>query len=136
MNKIKLFKDYKIVIPFQITNDIYKSFQLCSGDMNPLHTDLEFAKQKGFKTCVMYGNILNGFVSYAVGMKLPTPDVMIQTQDILFKNPVFMNEKLEMTIETYEVHESVNVVMFKFKFVNELKKIVAKGHVQIGVFEN
>ncbi len=135
MSTIELFKDYKIVIPFQITNDIYKSFQLCSGDMNPLHTDLEFAKQKGFKTCVMYGNILNGFVSYAVGMKLPTPDVMIQTQDILFKNPVFMNEKLEMTIETYEVHESVNVVMFKFKFVNELKKIVAKGHVQIGVFE-
>ena len=135
MNKIELFKDYNAVIPFQVTNDIYKSFQLCSGDMNPLHTDLKFAKQKGFNNCVMYGNILNGFVSYAVGMKLPTSDVMIQTQNILFKSPVFMNDKLEMTIETDEIHDSVNVVILKFKFVNELKKIVAKGHVQIGVFE-
>lgn len=135
MNKLELFRDYKIIIPFQVTEETYKYFQLCSGDMNQLHTDLEFAKQKGFSSCVMYGNILNGFVSYAVGMKLPTPDVMIQTQDIQFKNPVFMNDKLEMTIETDEIHESVNVIMLKFKFVNESKKVVAKGHVQIGVFE-
>lgn len=32
-----------------------------------------------------------------------------------------MNDKLEITIEMDEVHESVNVVMLKFKFVNERK---------------
>lgn len=135
MNKIELFQDFRTIIPFQVTEEVYKSFQQCSGDMNPLHTDADFAKQKGFGGCVMYGNILNCFVSYAIGMKMPTPDVMIQTQDIQYKNPVFMNDKLEMTIETEEIHESVNVVMFKFKFTNDKNKVVAKGHVQIGVLQ-
>ena len=118
---------------FEVTPAVYNAFQQCSGDFNPLHTQKEFAKSKGFNECVMYGNILNGFVSYFVGMLLPTQDVIIHSQDIAYKNPVFMNDKLDFTAKVEDISEAVQVVIFKFTFRGLSGKVVAKGHVQIGI---
>lgn len=117
---------------FVVTQEVYDAFQKCSSDRNPLHTNQEFARSKGFPECVMYGNILNGFVSYFIGMLLPSPDVIIHSQDIDYKNPVFMGDELDFTAKAEGISEAVNVVVFKFKFRNK-GKVVAKGHVQIGV---
>lgn len=124
-------KDYQH--KFVVSQAVYEAFQQCSGDYNPLHTKLEFAKAKGFPQCVMYGNILNGFVSYFIGMLLPTQEVVIHSQDIVFKNPVFLNDELDFTAKVEEISEAVNTVIFKYTFRNAGGKIVAKGHVQIGV---
>lgn len=118
---------------FVVTQEVYDAFQRGSGDCNPLHTNLEFAKSKGFPECVMYGNILNGFVSYFVGMLLPSTDVIIHSQDIAYKNPVFMGDELDFTAKVEDFSEAVSTVIFKFTFKNENGKVVAKGHVQIGI---
>lgn len=118
---------------FVVTQAVYDGFQQCSGDFNPLHTQEAFAKSKGFPDCVMYGNILNGFVSYFIGMLLPTPDVIIHSQDIMFKNPVFLNDELDFTAKVEDVSEVVNTVIFKYAFRNAAGKLVARGHVQIGI---
>jgi len=118
---------------FEVTDSVYTSFQLCSGDYNPLHTQESFAKKHGFPRCVMYGNILNGFVSYFIGMLLPSQEVIIHSQDIAFKNPVFLNDVLDFTALVEDISEAVNVVMFKYKFTNQQGIVVAKGHVQIGI---
>lgn len=118
---------------FVVTQAVYDGFQQCSGDFNPLHTQETFAKSKGFSECVMYGNILNGFVSYFVGMLLPTSDVIIHSQDIMFKNPVFLNDELDFSAKVEEISEAVNTVIFKYSFRNAGGKVVAKGHVQIGI---
>lgn len=118
---------------FEVTPAVYHAFQQSSGDFNSLHTKEEFAKSKGFKECVMYGNILNGFVSYFVGMMLPTQDVIIHSQDIAYRSPVFLNDILDFSAKVEDISEAVNVVIFKFSFRNKSGKIVAKGHVQIGV---
>lgn len=135
MAKIDLFKDFEKNLSFVVSEDVYKIFRQNFGDLNPLHTDEDFAKGKGFSSRVMYGNILNGFISYAIGMELPTPDVMLQLQDIQYKKPVYLNDKLVMNLKTEEIHEAVHVVVFAYKFTNEQNKVVAKGHIQIGVFE-
>lgn len=125
-------KTYK----YKVTPDIYYSFQRCSNDFNPLHTDISFAKERGFNDCVMYGNILNAFVSNFIGMQLPTRNVMIQSQDIMYHKPVYLNDELIFTAEIDYISESVNIIKFKFKFekeANEKKILVAKGHVQIGL---
>lgn len=118
---------------FVVTQAVYDGFQQCSGDFNPLHTQEAFAKSKGFPDCVMYGNILNGFVSYFIGMLLPTPDVIIHSQDIMFKNPVFLNDELDFTAKVEDISEVVNTVIFKYAFRNAAGKLVARGHVQIGI---
>ncbi len=119
--------------PFAVTQEVYDHFQRCSQDRNPLHTDEAFAREKGFPEKVMYGNILNAFLSYFIGECLPTKDVIIHSQQIAFKNPVFLNETLDFEATVSGVYEAVNAVEFKYKFTKPDKTIAAKGVIQIGV---
>ena len=121
---------------YHVTPGVYDSFQRCSEDMNPLHTDESFAREKGFPGCVMYGNILNAFISHFVGMCLPTPHVMIQSQDISFHQPVFLNDEITLQASVDTISEAVNIINYKLKFYKTVetgRKLVAKGHVQIGL---
>ena len=121
---------------YRVTEDVYNAFQHASGDFNPLHTDKEFAASKGYTQCVMYGNILNCFVSHFVGMVLPIDDVMIQTQDIQYHKPVFLNDEIKLCAEIEDYSEAVHIINYKLKFYRintEKPQLVAKGHVQIGL---
>ena len=120
---------------YVITPEVYKYFQLCSKDYNPLHTDEEFAQKKGFPEQVMYGNILNAFLSHFIGECLPTKHVIIHSQTIAFNNPVFMNEQLDFEAVVSGISEAVNVIEFKYKFIKPSGKIAAKGLIQIGVLK-
>ena len=119
-----------------ITQDIFDAFQHLSRDLNPLHTDASFAQSMGFPDRVMYGNILNAFVSHFVGMLLPTPNVMIQTQDIQYRKPVFLGDTILLKSEIQDTSEAVEIVNFKLKFFrtnSEKPQLVAPGHVQVGL---
>lgn len=120
---------------FTVTGSVYQSFQKCSGDYNPLHTDENFAKSKGFPQRVMYGNILNCFLSCFIGEKLPTKEVIIQSQEISFKNPVYLEETLKFEAVIAGVYEAVRTVEFKYKFVKPDGIVAAKGKIQIGILK-
>jgi acyl dehydratase len=126
-----------ILYTYKVTPEVYYSFQRCSNDFNPLHTDEAFASRKGFNGCVMYGNILNSFISHFVGMLLPFREVMIQSQDINFHKPVYLNDEIQLEAGIDTVSEAVNIISYKLKFrrikEGEKAELVAKGHVQIGL---
>lgn len=117
---------------FKITDDVYKGFMSVFKDRNPLHSDREFARSKGFLSEVMHGNILNGFISYFIGECLPEKNVMIYSQKIDFKNPVYLNDVLTLQAEIKAIYESVNTAEIVYYFENRDKVKVAKGMVLIG----
>ena len=127
--------DDSFELDFFIDESIYNGFIQLFKDENPLHTKSEFAQNNGFKDKVMHGNILNGFVSFFVGERLPTKNVIIHSQEICYKNPVYLNEKLNFHALITDVFESVNAVQFKFYFRNSESKVVAKGKIQIGLLK-
>ena len=116
---------------FFISEDIYEGFIKIFDDKNPMHVDLEFAKNHGYSGIVMHGNILNGFISHFIGEQLPVKNIVILSQDIKFNNPVYLNDLLQFNASVFEIYESVNVVNFKFKFINQKNVTIAKGKVQI-----
>lgn len=118
---------------FKISEKTYNGFINLFKDKNPLHTDDDYAIARGFKSKVMHGNILNGLVSYFIGECLPVKDVIIHSQEIQFKYPVYLNDELHLSATVSEVYESVNAVIFKIKFINAENKVVAKGKMQIGL---
>jgi 3-hydroxybutyryl-CoA dehydratase len=118
---------------FVITQNIYERFIELFNDKNPLHTSESFAKEFGFSSKVMHGNILNGFLSYFIGECLPFKNIIIHNQSISYNNPVFLNDELNLTVTVNEIFESVNAVEFKFSFSNNLNQRIAKGKFQIGV---
>ena len=118
---------------FVVTEKEYSKFLDLSNDHNPLHTDSDFAKSKGFEEKVMPGNILNAFISYFIGESLPSKNVIIHSQEIQYKNPVYLNDELKFSAHVSGVYTSVNAVEFKFNFKNLISKTVAKGKIQIGL---
>lgn len=118
---------------FKITDEVYSGFISLFNDKNPLHTNKKFAIQKGFKSEVMHGNILNGFISYFIGECLPIKNVIIQSQEIKFFKPTYLYNILTFQAEIVDVFESVNVVEIKFIFKNENEMKVASGKINIGI---
>ncbi len=118
---------------FEVTEQVYRGFMEIFADRNPLHTDEAFAREHGFSGKVMYGNILNGFVSYFVGECLPVKNVAIQHQQIKFGTPVYLHDSLVMHSHLAEVYDTVNAYLFKFYFQNTAGVKVARGEVRIGL---
>ena len=102
---------------FEINNIKYHQFIDLSNDRNLMHVDDDYPKQFGFKGKIMHGNILNAFLSYFIGECLPINNVVIQSQSIDYKTPIYLDTKLKLEVVVDSVVESVNVVIFKFKFL-------------------
>lgn len=115
---------------FTISPEVYSSFQSQTKDMNPLHVDEEYAKGRGFQNRVMYGNILNGFISYFVGMCLPCPEVMLLKQDIIYLQALYLNDTVTFTATIENTYPKFNMVDFKYNFMRQ-DTLVARGHIQI-----
>lgn len=118
---------------FVIDEEKHRQFIAVSGDRNPLHTDISFAKEKGFPATVMHGNILNCFISFLVGELLPVDNVMILSQQINFTKPVYLNEELEMQAEIKEYFDFIPGYEIKFRFRNKTGETKASGNVLIKI---
>lgn len=118
---------------FTIREKTYNGFINLFHDKNPLHTCNNFAKGKGFRSAVMHGNILNGFLSYFIGEKLEIKDVIIHSQEIKYISPVYLDDVLQFNAEIIGIYESVKAVEFKYKFINQQETIVSRGKFQIGI---
>ncbi|MFZ4058424.1 MAG: MaoC/PaaZ C-terminal domain-containing protein [Ferruginibacter sp.] len=126
-------KDMQFQQVYVVDTAVYKGFIQVFNDQNPLHTNEQFAAAKGFSSCVMHGNILNGFLSHFIGECLPTKDVIIHAQNIQFSKPVYLNDILTLQVTVEDVFESVQTVEFKFNFQNQAAIKVAKGKISIGL---
>lgn len=118
---------------FEVTEKTYECFLSLSNDHNPMHVDSEYANKYGFKNKIVHGNVLGAYVSYFVGEGLPDKNVVIQKQDILYHKPFFVGDSLKMKAILEDIYESVSTFVFKYKFFNQKKELIAKGTVQISL---
>ena len=125
-------KGSKFVHEFKITKTTIDLFIELSEDRNPLHVDVDFSISKGFKAKVAHGNIQNCFLSYFVGEIFPIKNVMILSQTIKFKNPIYENDRLFFESVVVNFVESISVYELKFNFKNSTN-IVSSGNLMIKV---
>ncbi len=118
---------------YVVDSSVYEGFRALFQDHNPMHTDETFAVAHGFRGRVMYGNILNGFLSHFVGECLPVKQVVIQTQTIQYARPVHLGDTVVLTAVVSGVFESVRTVEFKYRFENGAGEQVARGKIQVGI---
>ncbi len=116
---------------FNISSDLVNEFINLSNDRNPFHTNDDFAIKKGFKSRVVQGNLQNCFISYFVGECLPSKNVMILSQTIKFKKPVYMKDILYFNAKIIGIFESVRLIEFDYKFINQLNQVVSIGNIKI-----
>jgi 3-hydroxybutyryl-CoA dehydratase len=120
---------------FTLSDKIYNGFIDLFNDKNPMHVDEEYARSKGFRSKVMHGNILNGFISFMAGECLPEKNILLISQEINYKKPVYMYDTLKLNLEIVNMSESVNVADFSFTFLKDKNIKVASGKFQIKILK-
>ncbi len=75
-----------------------------SGDTNPVHLNHEFACETMFKERIAHGMLSAGFISAAIGTKLPGPGCIYIAQSLRFKAPVKAGDTVtaRVTIEALD----------------------------------
>ena len=118
-----------------ITADMLEKFKDISGDNNPLHTDENFAKEKGFKSRVVYGMLTASLYSCLAGEYLPGKNCLLQSVHADFLNPVFIGDTLTVTGKITEKHDSVRQIIIKAVIRNQDGKKISKAKIEAGVLE-
>lgn len=136
MNEYKirdLYIGQKESFQYDVTEEKMKSFLELTGDVNPLHTDDEYAKSKGHSGRVVYGMLTSSLISTLGGVFLPGKFCLIQGVDVKFAKPVFIGDHLTVTGEVIKVEVDLCYMEVKVTIVNQNGQKVLRGVMKAGV---
>ncbi len=74
-----------------------------TGDQNPVHLNEDFAAGTVFKGRVAHGMLSVGFISAAIGTRLPGPGSIYLSQNLRFKAPVRPGDTVKATVTVKEI---------------------------------
>jgi acyl dehydratase len=109
-----------------------QAFAELSGDFNPLHTDDDFARRKGFEGKVVYGALLVAKVSELIGMRLPGRDSVWASLSLEFLRPLYVEQVAELDATVDGWSESTGLVSLRLALSRNAKKL-AKGRAEVVV---
>ncbi len=139
MNKYR-FEDIYVGLKeeFQVTvtTDMLAQFCRMTGDVNPLHTDEDFAKEKGYASNVAYGMLTASFLSTLAGVYLPGERSLIHSVESKFTKPVYVGDTLTVSGQVTECNEMFSVFTMKTTIVNQNGEKVLRGKMQVGVLQD
>ena len=118
-----------------VTKEMVDSFLNISQDNNPLHVDVQFAKNRGFKDKVVYGMLTSSFYSKLIGVYLPGRHCLLHGIKINFNHPVFTGDVLTVHGEISYVNETYKQIEIKAHITNQDNKKVSTANIKVGVNE-
>ena len=119
-----------------VTGEMLDAFGIITGDVNPLHTDADYAGSKGYKGRVAYGMLTASFLSTLAGVYLPGKYSLIQSTEIKFAEPVYIGDRLNIKGEVTEKNDTYKLIFLKVTIRNGSGKKVCRGKMQIQVAED
>lgn len=123
-----------------ITEADVVAFAGLSGDFNPIHTDVEFAKETPYGQRVVYGllgiSVLTGLLD-RTRLFSGTAIAMLGIRDWMFVAPVFIGDTLTFRLEIQGVRATRRgdrgVVERYFELVNQHGEVVQRGNIDVMV---
>ena len=116
----------------KITEKDVDNFAKLTGDNNPVHTNLEFAKKTIFKQKVAHGFLSASLISTLIATKLPGPGSIYLSQNLKFLAPVFIDDLVIVKVTVKEIdHEKKKVKLQTECFKNEKKIISGEAIVHV-----
>jgi 3-hydroxybutyryl-CoA dehydratase len=118
-----------------LTAEMMTAFAAVSGDLNPLHLDEVYARQKGFTGRVAFGMLTSSLYSRLVGMYLPGKRALLQGIDLEFKGPAYIDDVLSVSGEVTYLNEAYRRVEVKGQIVNQAGQVISTAKIRVGVHE-
>ncbi len=78
-----------------IDPSLVEEYSRVTGDDNPIHLDNTAAKESGFDRRISHGMLIGGLLSKYFANKFPGRGTIYLSQDLSFKSPVFVGEKVD-----------------------------------------
>lgn len=116
-----------------VTEEMMDSFGRITGDINPLHNNIEYAESKGYAGKVVYGLLTASFLSTLAGVYLPGEKSLIQSIEVKFVKPVFIGDTLRIVGEVKEVNDTVNQIVLGVLIKNHKEEKVLRGVMKVGI---
>jgi acyl dehydratase len=121
-----------------ITESDVVAFAGLSGDFNPIHTDVEFAKETAYGQRVVYGllglSMLTGLLD-RTGLFSGSAIAMLGIRDWTFTAPLFIGDTIRFRLTIVDVRRARSgdrgVVQRYFELINQRDEVVQKGHIDI-----
>ncbi|MFD1384034.1 MaoC family dehydratase [Rhodanobacter aciditrophus] len=107
-----------------VTEDDVHTFAAVTGDNNPVHLDAEFAATTSFEKPIAHGMLTAGFISAAIGTKLPGPGCIYLEQSLKFRAPVYIGATVTTTVIVTELNERRRRATIETICTVEGKKVV------------
>jgi phosphate acetyltransferase/phosphate butyryltransferase len=102
-------------------------FALMSGDVNPTHTDLEYAQRSVFQKIMGHSMWSGMLLSNLLGNQLPGPGTVYKGQTLEFHRPVALGDTVTVKITVKEKHEPDHRVVFDCHCINQYQEMVYTG---------
>jgi 3-hydroxybutyryl-CoA dehydratase len=103
-----------------------QTFAELSKDYNPIHSDVDFAKSKGFDAPLIYGLLLSSQMSRLIGQELPDQNAMLTGIQIDFMQPSFPGDELIFSADLITKSDATSALEFKC-LISRDKKILCRG---------
>ena len=129
--KIGLEESFSVVID----SSKLDKFLDISNDLNPLHVDNSYAKEKGFDGRVVYGLLTASFYSTLVGVYLPGKYCILQSIDTQFLKPVYIGETLTIAGKISYVNAAYKQIEIQATIVNQNGQKVSKATIKTGLID-
>jgi acyl dehydratase len=108
------------------------NFAGLSGDFNPIHTDIEFARNTPFRARIAHGILVFSFASGLAVSSPPMRTIAIrEIRDWQFKDPVFIGDTIRVRSRVVEVQVRARgrraAVTWYRQVINQHGKVVQEG---------
>ena len=110
-----------------LTQDDISLFAVMSGDVNPAHMDAEYAQSDMFHGIIGQGMWTASLISALLGTVIPGVGTIYLEQDIKFKKPVRIGDKITVTAIVHSKRDDKMIVTLDCKAINQRGEIVADG---------
>jgi phosphate acetyltransferase len=85
-----------------LTRDDIVLFGKVSGDLNPTHVDMDYARASATGTVTGHSLWSSGLISSLLGNLLPGPGTVYRKQDMQFHRPVALGDRLTASVKVRE----------------------------------
>ncbi|WP_191600154.1 MaoC family dehydratase [Marinomonas algicola] len=105
-------------------------FAQVTGDTNPVHLDDDYAATTSFGKTIAHGMLTAGFISAAIGTRLPGPGCIYLEQSLKFRAPVFIGDTVTTRLTIVDINVRRKRLTLKTEcIVND--KVVVSGEAVI-----
>lgn len=112
---------------FTITPEELSAFIVASGDSHPLHTNLNFARQYGYRDVLLHGMCIAARSSKYITYEFVGCNGVLVSMTSDFRRPVFANDLLLWSAETVRIDNNAQTVEIKWKVLLQSREVIQRG---------